>query len=350
MSGATLVTGAAGFIGRALVRRLLDDGETVVATDLDPGSLEQNAERELDRSQLTLIAGDIGDSGLQTRCLENTSTVFHLAAAHLSVRTSDAEYRRVNVAAVQSLVERCESTGIERFVHLSSVGVFGRISVPPANEHTACHPGSIYERTKLEGERLVLDAALEREFPAVVLRPAWVYGPGDDRTEKLFRAIARRRFVIAGSGDTLRHSIFIDDMIEACLLARQSDKALGQVLIVGDREPITVEDLIGRIATLCGAPPPRRVPLSLLWLMGVGAELVFSVLGREPPLSRRTLRFFTGNTAFDTSRAERLLGFTPRYDLARGLQATFDRIDRGHIDRGHIDRSLDDHASRERET
>jgi nucleoside-diphosphate-sugar epimerase len=127
-------------------------------------------------------------------------------------------------------------------------------------------------------------------------------------------------------------------MVEAFLLAETSRKAVGEILIVGDRKATTVRDLVDRIARLTGGKPPLSVPLGLLWAAAVTAEATFLPLGKEPPISRRSLRFFTGNTSFSTERARSLLGFEPRYDLTTGLAETYDLIGKATADSG-MDRS-----------
>ena len=106
-----------------------------------------------------------------------------------------------------------------------------------------------------------------------------------------------------------------------------AETALGQVMIVGDAGAVTVRELVDEIARQTGAHPPRSVPLALLSAAGALAEMVFKPLGKEPPISRRTLKFFTANTAFDISRARTLLGYEPQYDLASGLAETKRRLD-----------------------
>ncbi|MGB5401712.1 MAG: oxidoreductase, partial [Thermoanaerobaculia bacterium] len=127
-----------------------------------------------------------------------------------------------------------------------------------------------------------------------------------------------------------RHCIYIRDMVDASLLAETSLAASGEVIIVGDQEATTVRDLVDKIAKITGARPPRSVPLGLLWAAAVTAEAAFLPLGKEPPISRRSLRFFTGNTAFSTERARSLLGFEPRYDLTRGLAETHELLGWAH--------------------
>jgi nucleoside-diphosphate-sugar epimerase len=259
---------------------------------------------------------------VQKRALEGVDTVYHLAAAHLTVGAGDDEFWRVNVEGVRSLVESAERAGVRRFVHCSSVGVYGKIENPPANEDSPCHPDIAYEKTKLAGEKVVLEAVAERNFPAVIIRPAWVYGPGCGRTEKLFRSIGKGTFFLAGRADALRHCVYIRDMVRAFQLASTSEDALGQLIIVGDAGAVEVRRLIAEIVNLTGGRQLLSIPLPVLWVAGVLAEIAFGLLQKEPPLSRRTLKFFTANTAFDIGRARRLLNYQPRYDLAAGLAET----------------------------
>lgn len=316
-----LVTGAGGFLGSHLALALAAKGYTVAALDVELASLR----RHPSQAGLELVEGDITDPEVQRRAVEGVDTVFHLAAAHLGVSQSDEAFRRVNVGAVEGLVASSRKAGIRRFVHCSSVGVYGRIRNPPADEETPCHPQLVYERTKLEGESVVLEA-MRSGLAAVILRPVWVYGPGCPRTEKLFGALEKGRFVLAGGGRNLRHCIYVRDMVEAFQLAAEAEAAIGQVIVVGDARAVTVRHLVDEMARLAGVRRPRSVPLALLYAAALAAEWGGRLLDREPPISRRTLRFFTGNTAFDTTRAKELLGFEPTYDLAAGLAETYEQL------------------------
>lgn len=326
MTSRVLVTGAGGFIGRHLAADQLSRGRTVVALDRDLGALGH-----LESERLELLEGDLRDERLLERAVAGVEVVFHLAAAHLSVATDGSEYRQVNVDALRRLAALSSAAGVGRFVHCSTVGVFGKLATVPADEDTRCEPELDYERTKLEGEGVLLEARREHGFPVVILRPAWVYGPGCPRTDKLFRTIGSGRFVVAGRGRSLRHSVYIRDAVEAFELAATAPDALGQVLIIADDRAVSVRSLVDEIARVTGARKPPSVPSALLYLAGLGAELVFAPLGKEPPLSRRTLRFFSGNTSFDTERARGVLGFRPRYSLEAGLGETDEIRRQGHF-------------------
>jgi nucleoside-diphosphate-sugar epimerase len=312
-----VVTGAGGFIGSHLARALVADGRRVIAIDLHLDRL-----RHLEApGSLDLVEGDAVDPRVHEPALRAADTVFHLAAAHLGASIGDDEFWRVNVRGLRTLIEGARAAGVRRFVHTSSVGVYGDLRETPADEQSTCRPQIAYEITKLEGEKVVLEA-IRDGFPAVILRPAWVYGPGCPRTEKLFRTIGKGRFLVAGNGDGLRHCVYIDDMVAAFRRAASSERALGQVMIIGDAEPVTIRHLVDTIAGLTGAPRPRSVPLPLLWAAGLAFETLFAAIGKEPPISRRTLKFFTGNTAFRIDRARDLLGWEPQWNLAAGMAET----------------------------
>jgi nucleoside-diphosphate-sugar epimerase len=316
MSGTVLITGAAGFIGRHLVERQRALGRHVRALDLHAPDVPPGDGR------LEVLLGDVTDPSLQARALEGVDVVFHLASAHLAVRIPEAMYWRINVHCLPGLIERSRRAGVKRVVHVSTVGVFGSITGPPADETRACHPELVYERTKYEGELVVRRMFEATGLPIVIVRPAWVYGPGCPRTRKLFGTVRKGRFVFVGDGRTLRHCLYIDDLLDGLELCATKDVAVGGTYILADAAPVTLEALIGEIARIVGVSPPRRhVPAWLMAATGRLAELAFRPLGKEPPLSSRTLRFFTGNTAFDVSRARAELGFSARYDVPSGLRA-----------------------------
>ena len=314
-----LVTGAGGFIGSHLAADQHSRGRRVVALDLDPSRvahLEQPGRFEI-------VHGDFTDPAVARGALNGVDTVFHLAAAHLGTRASEADHWRVNVEGVRGLADAAREAGVQRFVHCSTVGVYGRVQDPPADENSPCRPDLAYERTKLAGEAVVEAAIRDRGLPAVILRPVWVYGPGCPRTEKLFRLVRKGRFPVTKAGDALRHCIYIRDMVEAFDRAAEAPAALGEVIIVGDDVATTVRSLVDEIAALVGSRPPRSLPLPVLRLAAVLGELAYRPLGKEPPISRRSIKFYTNSTAFDIAKARRVLGWNPRYDLETGLAETF---------------------------
>jgi nucleoside-diphosphate-sugar epimerase len=314
------ITGANGFIGSHLVRDQLARGRTVCAVDISLSHLEDLQSV----SSFIPMQGDIRDVDLMRRAIAGSEVVFHLASAHLSLALSNEEYFQINRDGSRSLVELSYRAGVRRFVHCSSVGVHGEIKNPPANEDSAFHPDLVYEQSKLEAERAVLQYVRETGYSVVILRPVWVYGPGCPRTEKLFRTLRKGRFFYVGSGETLRHCIYISDMVEAFHLSAERPLSPGSVFIIGDPSAVTVRELISQMAAVSNAPEPRiRIPLWFAKPAFSMIEKIFALAGQEPPVSERTLKFFTNNTSFDVVRARTQLGFVAKISLKEGLQLTY---------------------------
>jgi nucleoside-diphosphate-sugar epimerase len=313
-----LVTGAAGFIGAHLALRLAAEGHVVHALDVRP------LPEPLLRAGITHHAVDMRDSAAVESLLDDIDVVHHLASAHLEVHRTAAFYEQVNVLAAAALAAACAKRGVRRLVHASSVGVYGHVAEPPAREDSSFRPGTLYERTKLAGEQAVARVAAGAGLDVIVLRPAWVYGPGCRRTAKLLRGVARGRFAYVGDGCTLRHPIHVDDVVDAFLIAAAAPAgANGGCFIIAGPRSLPLRELVETCARVLGvAPPRRRIPRALALVAGRGAELAWGAIGREPPISRRTLSFFENDNAFDTTAAARDLGFVARIELEDGLRRT----------------------------
>jgi nucleoside-diphosphate-sugar epimerase len=314
-----LITGAGGFIGTHLVRDQLARGRRVVAVDLDLAPLRA---LELDGA-LQYETLDIRSGEALAALLEGVDTVFHLAAAHLDVLKAEAWFEQVNVRATGDLARLAAAAGVARFVHCSTVGVYCPLASLPADEDTLPAPDIAYERTKLEGEAAVRQAAAETGLSVIILRPAWVYGPLCPRTEKLVRSIARRRFIRVGAGANLRHPIYISDMLDAFERAATCALPPCETIIVAGRDTVTVRQLVELIIEELGMRyRPWSVPYPVMHAACFILEQAAALAGREPPFSRRSLKFFTESSAFDTARAGRLLGFCPQVTTREGLKRT----------------------------
>ena len=314
----TLVTGAAGFIGAHLVRHLASTGASVRALDV------KRPPPVLDLAEVDYNESDICDARSLTDLLAGVDTVYHLASVHLEVHAGEDAFRRVNVRAAENLVSACAEAGVRRLVHTGSVGIYGHVEEPPAQEDSPKHPQTPYERTKLAGEEAALARAREVGQDVVVLRPAWVYGPGCPRTAKLIRTLRKGRFFYVGGGVNLRHPLFIDDMLDAFTLAADAPSAAaGRAYLIAGPRSMTLNEMVGTFARVLDVEAPRvSIPAPLGRGIGLAAELAFGLMRREPPFSRRSLAFFENDNAFDTSAAEQDLGFRAKVDLDEGLRRT----------------------------
>lgn len=312
-----LVTGATGFTGSNLCRRLKADGEEVVAWVRRTSNVD-----ELYAMGVECREVDIGDAGEVLAELRDFDTVYHIAAAFRVEHVDTDEFTRVNVSATRNLLAAARENGVPRFVHCSTVGVQGDIDDPPATEGYRYAPGDHYQASKLEGELLALEAA--RDGLAVsVVRPAGIYGPGDTRFLKLFRPISRGRFVMIGSGDILYHLTYIDDLVDGIVRAGRRPEAVGEVFTLAGPRATTLRELVDAIADATGARRPRlRLPYAPVYWASVACERLCKLVGLSPPLYPRRVEFFAKDRAFDISKARELLGYDPQVDLAEGLRRT----------------------------
>jgi nucleoside-diphosphate-sugar epimerase len=272
---------------------------------------------------IELVAGDLADPAAIDRAVRGVDLVYHIAAIYRQAGLPDERYRAINAVAVRTVIEAAGRHGVRRVVHCSTVGVHGDVEHPPANEEAPLKPGDVYQRTKLEGETVARQASADTGVEVVIARPTGIYGPGDRRLLKLFRGVARRRFVILGSGEIYYHLTYIDDLVAGFQLCGEVAEAAGRTYILAGGEVTTLNALAGLIAEAAGVPPPRlRLPVWPFWAAGAACEAVCAPFGIEPPIYRRRVEFFTKSRAFDISRARRELGYAPAVGLRDGIART----------------------------
>jgi len=314
-----MITGAGGFIGSHLVDDQLAKGHEVTAVDVNVDRLENLRSN----NRLKIFKADFIDPDFIEKELEGHDLCYHLASAHLETSVSDEYFWKVNVDNTLEFVKHCHKAGIKRFVHCSTVGVYGDIKNPPADEESECHPDVAYEQSKLAGETAVREYSQENDYALIIVRPAWVYGPRCSRTEKLFRTIKKGRFFFVGDGQTLRHPIYISDMVAGFDLASKFDGEPGEVFIIAGAQPVTLEHLVNGIADVLKVNRPSiKFPKAFVWVGVTGLEYIGKITGMKVPFTRRSLKFYTGNTAFSIQKAERLLNFSPQINLESGIRKT----------------------------
>lgn len=322
--GTCLVTGATGFVGTTLAAMLVKQGLSVRGLVRDDTSA---IARSLQAAGVVLVRGDMTQPDTLIEAVKGINTVFHAAAVLGPANLDHSVYRRINSEGVSAMIDACNRTdSMTRFVHLSTVGVLGPL--PPktkADEGTPPHPDDIYEVTKLDGEERVLDAFKRNRFPAVIVRPGWVYGPGDTRTLRLFRMIARRRFMMIGKALNRQHPIFIEDLISGIIRAATVPGIEGRVYHLCGPDILTVNDLCSLVAEAAGVrlfpfrPPVRamRIPAHLI-------GRIWHFFGADPPVDHRKVDFFTINRAYSIQRAKEELDWTPAVSFKDGIRRTID--------------------------
>ena len=321
-----LVTGATGFTGGHLARALKRRGYEVWAmVRPSTGAARTPPANDLERDGIAIVAGDLANPESLAPALagKDFEVVYNIAALYRQAGLPESVYHQVNATAVGQLIEAAAAAGVRRVVHCSTVGVHGDIEHPPANEDAPLSPGDVYQVAKVEGERIAREASARTGVEVVIARPSGIYGPGDRRLLKLFRGVARRRFVILGDGRIFYHLTYIDDLVEGFRLCGEVPRAAGRTYILAGAEVSTLNDLAALVAKEAQVPPPSlHLPVWPFWLAGAACEAVCAPFGIEPPLYRRRVDFFTKSRAFDISRARAELGYSPPTTLQEGIQKT----------------------------
>lgn len=305
------VTGASGFIGAHLVRRLTGAGWKVRALDLAaPLSPEPGVE---------IVRGDIRDPGPWKKGLAGTDVLFHLAAALGASRLSEEAFLEINAGGTDAVLGAAWDAGVGKAVSVGSAGVIGAVAPGViADEEAPPNPQNAYDRSKLEAERVALGFA-ERGMEVVVVRPGWAYGPGDRRTFKVIKAVHDRRFALVAPDLGRQTPVFIDDLVGGFLLAAEKGRR-GEIYHLTGDEVLTVRRMAFLIAEACGVPMPRlRLPVLPAKLAAWTLEKAFAPFGKEAPLNRSRLAFFLDPKALSNAKARRELGFRPEVDFRTGV-------------------------------
>ncbi len=314
-----LVTGGTGFTGKALVRRLLDDGHQVVALDYKEGVKTQ----ELRDWGAEVVIGSVTDAEVVESCMEGVSVVHHLAAAFRELDVPNTYYDEVNVGGTRTVLEAAKRHGVTKFVYCSTCGVHGNVENPPGDENAPINAADYYQQTKYQAEPVVLQYHAEG-LPCVILRPAAIYGPGDpERFHMIFKRVAGGSFPMFGGGQTFYHPLYVDSLVDAFINAQEPGRGDGKAYLIADAEYVTIEELVRAVGRALDVDVKiRHLPIIPLIIAGHVCEKVCKPFGISPPIFPRRVDWFRQNRAFDISAARRDLGYDPRVDLDEGLSRT----------------------------
>ena len=317
-----LVTGGGGFLGKAIVRALLQRG--IEVHSFSRGEYPALAELGVKQHR-----GNLVDANAIARAAEGSDVVFHVAAKP-GIWGDYDDYHQANVIATQNVIAACRRHGIRKLVHTSSPSVVfdgrdmeGINESVPYPDHFKAH----YPRTKALAEQIVRTAN-DAQLATVSLRPHLIWGPGDNHL--LPRLVARARsgqLARIGTNKNLIDTIYIDNAADAHLLAADrlspGSAIAGKVYFISQGDPVPMWDMINRLLDAAGAPPvTRRVPRWLAMLLATGFEIAHRVTGRrgEPRLTRFVVSEMSTAHWFDISAARRDLGYAPRISIAEGLE------------------------------
>lgn len=313
-----LVTGAGGFLGGALLRRLVEDGARVRAgvrrmPDVPVGGVDY-------------VVGDLGDPEYVDVLVAGTRTVFHVGAA---MKGSTADFQRGTVVATQLVIDACLKHNVGRLVYVSSLSVLdhagrhaGRVTESwPLEPHAELR--GAYTQTKLKAEQMVLAATRERGLPACVIRPGVIFGPGVKPSSPAGSFAMFGRWIVVGNGSHPLPLVYVDDVVDALLLGASRPGMEGVLANLVDPCQTSQREFVRLAQTAYPAIKAVYVPKWVLMGASIGVELLGRILKRGVPLSRYRIRSIRPLANFDQTNARELLGWVPRVGVAEGLRRTY---------------------------
>ncbi len=317
-SDKVLVTGASGFVGSAVARKLATAGYSVRAL-----VRSTSPRAHLAGVPLEFAEGDLLDAASVARAMKDVRYVFHVAADYRLWAKDPNEILRNNLFGTQNIMEKAKEAGVERIVYTSSVATLALTKggdpvdeTVPLLEQNAI---GTYKRSKVIAERLVEKMIAEQGLPAVIVNPSTPIGPSDVKptpTGRIIVEAARGR--IPAFVDTGLNLVHVDDVADGHLAALKKGKT-GERYILGG-ENVSFADMLGEIARIVGRKAPRiKLPRGPLMPLAFGAEQIAKFTGKEPFVTMDGLRMSRYRMFFRTEKAERELGIKAR-PFAQGLE------------------------------
>jgi nucleoside-diphosphate-sugar epimerase len=306
------ITGARGFIARAMAERLRAAGVEVRGVDLaaDPAS--------------GVIAGDLRVPGDWQRELAGCDLVIHTAALVTNAASLAASWE-LNVMGTRHVLDAAAAAGVSRFVHISSVRAFSDLDFPDGvDEHHPVRPdGNPYVDTKVASEQVVLQAHAAGEVPVTVIRPGDVYGPGSRPWTVLpVELIKRGQFALPAMGRGVFSPVYVDTLIEGIRLAAERPEGAGQVFTLSDGVPVTCREFFGHYYRMLGRRGPICLPTAVAVPAAVAAGRVARLRGEATELNAASMRYLARRGTYSIAKARRMLGYAPAISLSEGMART----------------------------
>lgn len=305
------ITGANGFIGRALMNRYQSLGVQVCGMDLHADEARE------------VVAGDIATPGEWMAHAKGCDLFIHTAAV-VSLSAGWDDYRRISVRGVRNALDAAVAGGAQRFVHFSSIAALGHDYADGANEQTPVVIGEAYRYGVAKGasEHVVLAAHAAGEVACTIIRPGDVYGPGSRAwVLEPYTMAKKRRLMLPAWGEGIFTPVYIDDLLDGMVLAAGLEAGSGQVFILWGNEPVRCKDFFAnhwQWAGRKGAPPSMPTGLAL-WLTGI-VWRVNRALGIQDEAAPDTMLMFSRKGGYSPDKARRLLGYQPKVKLDEGLR------------------------------
>lgn len=315
-----LVTGASGFIGRYFAERLIQNGSSVRVL-CRPGSKSKLSRKITESAEIAF--GDLRDRDSLLEATQGVRRIFH-CAGQVSDWGPLKDFQAMNVQGTRWLLESASQVKIERFIHLSSIAVFGTPAPSYFDDDSPYgHSNDCYSLSKVEGEKLVFSFFKKNKIPITVLRPAVVYGVGGTWLEEPIRMIKKNQMFLLGGGKGTCHPCYIENLLDAMVLVGEHPDAIGRAYIVTDGTSVTFREYFNSLARIVGKPKiGRNVPLPVARTIASACEAAAQLQRSEnrPLLTHTAINMVATVSQTSTMRIQKELGFNQRYSFSAALE------------------------------
>jgi dihydroflavonol-4-reductase len=295
-----LITGSSGYLGRNLYNHLSKKYNVI--------GLRHKNEAKQQKS----IAGDIMDRSSLRKAMNNIDCVIHCAAL-VGGNWSRNDYE-VNSKGTENVVEVAIGTSVLKVIHLSTLAVVDEFIDHFNDDEKICYAKKYrnhYTQSKIQAEKYILES--KDKIDVVILRPGWIWGPGERSIEELFEMIKHKRFIFIGNGKNLTYFTYIDNIIQAIeLTIKTNNLGSGEVFNITDGMKITMAEFINAIALELDVKPiTRSVPKSIAYTMAFFSEKI----NAKSHITRHNVSIMSRNLGFNIGKAERILGYMPNQNI-----------------------------------
>lgn len=309
-----MITGAAGFIGRAATERLVTEGAEVVGIDVAPAGSEV-----VTSAGGQWVQASTTDPAALASAFKGATGVIHTAAIVSDFGTMD-QFIEVNVRGTRNVLDAAEGAGVKSVVHISSVASWGYdFTRSPKDESFPRRQGVPYVDTKAASDEMALRRG------AAVVRPGDVYGPRSTPwTIRPVESLKSGSFVLPSGGKGLMTPVFVDDLIDLVLRALKSPEAAGRAVTGFAGKPITASEFFDYYSRMLGKDKTPTLPAPAAKLGIIGMAAAARLRGRQPEISTQAITFISRKETYDTELARTLLGWEPQVGLEEGMRVTGD--------------------------
>jgi nucleoside-diphosphate-sugar epimerase len=311
LSGKVFITGASGFIGKALAKRCRELGAEVSGLDFKADA------------EWGVIAGDLTHPQQWKHALQGVDLVIHTAAIVSNTASMDLAWN-INVKATAALLAHCVEAGVKRFLQLSSVAAYGFAATEEVNEDQPLRPmGNTYVDTKIASEHCVLACHARGAMDCTIVRPGDVYGPGSRPWVVLpLEVIKAGKFMLPAHGQGLFSPVYVDDIVNGILLAATRPEGAGQIFNISGGITPTCAEFFGHHTRMVNAKPLKTMGTRVARILAEIVRIAVTTFGGTTELGGGTIDMLSRKAGYSIAKAGRLLGYRPEVSLEEGMRLT----------------------------